>query len=102
MTSSAWSAEQAEDYLSSLQPLGIRFGLERISKLVSVLGMPQHRFASIHVVGTNGKSSVAEITAHLLDAHGTSAGAYLSPHDERWRERVRIRGAERCQTDGAA
>ena len=94
MTSSAWSAEQAEDYLSSLQPLGIRFGLERISKLVSVLGMPQHRFASIHVVGTNGKSSVAEITAHLLEAHGTSAGAYLSPHDERWRERVRIRGAE--------
>jgi dihydrofolate synthase/folylpolyglutamate synthase len=91
---SAWSAERAEDYLSSLQPLGIRFGLERISKLVSVLGMPQHRFASIHVVGTNGKSSVAEITAQLLEAHGTSAGAYLSPHDERWRERVRIRGAE--------
>ena len=94
MTSSAWTAEDAEWYLGSLQPLGIRFGLERISKLVSVLGMPQHRFASIHVVGTNGKSSVAEITAQLLEAHGTSAGAYLSPHDERWRERVRIRGAE--------
>jgi dihydrofolate synthase/folylpolyglutamate synthase len=72
----------------------MRFGLERISRLVSVLGMPQHRFASIHVVGTNGKSSVTEITAALLEAHGTSAGAYLSPHDERWRERIRIRGAE--------
>ncbi|MDX6583537.1 MAG: dihydrofolate synthase / folylpolyglutamate synthase [Solirubrobacterales bacterium] len=56
--------------------------------------MPQHRFASIHVVGTNGKSSVTEITAALLEAHGTSAGAYLSPHDERWRQRVRIGGAE--------
>ena len=57
-------------------------------------GMPQHRFASIHVVGTNGKSSVTEITAALLEAHGMSAGAYLSPHDERWRERMRIGGAE--------
>jgi dihydrofolate synthase/folylpolyglutamate synthase len=72
----------------------MRFGLERIRRLVSVLGMPQHRFVSIHVVGTNGKSSVAEITAALLEAHGTSAGAYLSPHDERWSERVRVRGAE--------
>ena len=36
-----------------------------------VLGMPQHRFASIHVVGTNGKSAVTEMTAALLEAHGT-------------------------------
>ena len=67
----AWSAEQAEAYLASLEPLGIRFGLERIRRLVSVLGMPQHRFASIHVVGTNGKSAVTEMTAALLEAHGT-------------------------------
>ena len=72
----------------------MRFGLERIQRLVTVLGMPQHRFASIHVVGTNGKSSVTEMTAALLEAHGIAAGAYLSPHDERWRERIRIRGAE--------
>ena len=56
--------------------------------------MPQHRFASIHVVGTNGKSSVTEAAAALLDGHGVRAGAYLSPHDERWAERVRIGGAE--------
>jgi dihydrofolate synthase / folylpolyglutamate synthase len=72
----------------------MRFGLERIRKLVSVLGMPQHRFSSAHVVGTNGKSSVTEMTASLLEAHGMSAGAYLSPHDERWSERIRVRGAE--------
>jgi dihydrofolate synthase/folylpolyglutamate synthase len=56
--------------------------------------MPQHRFASIHVVGTNGKTSVAEMSAALLEAHGVRTGAYLSPHDERWSERVRIGGAE--------
>ena len=89
-----WSADQAEAYLNSLQPLGMRFGLERIRKLVAVLGMPQHRFTSVHVVGTNGKSSVTEITAALLEAHGMRTGAYLSPHDERWRERVRVAGAE--------
>ncbi len=56
--------------------------------------MPQHRFASVHVVGTNGKSSVAEMTSALLEAQGISTGTYLSPHDERWSERIRIGGAE--------
>ena len=83
-----------EAYLNSLQPLGWRFGLERMHRLTSVLGMPQHRFASIHVVGTNGKSSVAQMIAALLEAHGTSAGACISPHLVRWSERVRIRGLE--------
>jgi dihydrofolate synthase/folylpolyglutamate synthase len=72
----------------------MRFGLDRIRRVVGALGMPQHRFASIHVVGTNGKSSVTEMTAALLEAHGVRAGAYLSPHDERWSQRIRIRGGE--------
>jgi dihydrofolate synthase / folylpolyglutamate synthase len=90
----AWTYEDAEAYLASLEPVGWRFGLDRIRTLVSVLGMPQHRFASVHVVGTNGKSSVAEMTEALIRAHGVSAGAYLSPHEERWSERIRIGGAE--------
>jgi dihydrofolate synthase/folylpolyglutamate synthase len=77
-----------------MEPFGWRFGLDRIRRLVSALGMPQHRFASIHVVGTNGKSSVTEMTSALLEAHGLRTGAYLSPHEERWSERVRIGGAE--------
>jgi dihydrofolate synthase / folylpolyglutamate synthase len=56
--------------------------------------MPQHRFASIHVVGTNGKSSVAEMTGALLEAHGKRTGVYLSPHTTRWSQRVRVGGAE--------
>jgi dihydrofolate synthase / folylpolyglutamate synthase len=89
-----WTAADAERYLASLEPIGWRLGLERIRRLVSVLGMPQHRFASIHVVGTNGKSSVAQMIVALLEAHGVRTGAYLSPHVERWSERVRIGGAE--------
>jgi dihydrofolate synthase/folylpolyglutamate synthase len=84
----------AERYLASLQPLGWRFGLERIQRLVAALGMPQECFRSIHVVGTNGKSSVATISSALLEAHGLRTGTYLSPHDERWSQRVLIRGEE--------
>ena len=63
-------------------------------RLTTLLGMPQHRFASIHVVGTNGKSSVARMTAALLEAHGVSAGCCLSPHVAHWSERVLVGGAE--------
>jgi dihydrofolate synthase / folylpolyglutamate synthase len=59
-------------------------------RLCSLLGLPQHRFASIHVVGTNGKTSVSRMTAALVEAHGIRAGAYLSPHIHEWRERIVI------------
>jgi dihydrofolate synthase/folylpolyglutamate synthase len=62
--------------------------------LSTLLGLPQHRFASIHVVGTNGKSSVTRMTAALLEAHGVSAGACVSPHTTRWSERILIHGKE--------
>ena len=63
-------------------------------KLTTALGLPQHRFASIHVVGTNGKSSVTRMTAALLEAHGLRAGACVSPHADRWEQRTLIGGEE--------
>ncbi|MEO8091889.1 MAG: cyanophycin synthetase [bacterium] len=81
-------------YLGSLEPIGWRFGLDRIQRLLSLLGMPQRRFGSIHVVGTNGKSSVTAMTAELLEAAGIGTGAYFSPHAERWSERLWVGGAE--------
>lgn len=81
-------------YLDSLEPVGWKLGLERMRKLSTALGMPQHRFASIHVVGTNGKSSVTRMIAALLEAHGMRTGACVSPHAERWSERVLIGGAK--------
>jgi len=62
--------------------------------LSTLLGLPQNRFASIHVVGTNGKSSVTRMVAALLEAHGVSAGACVSPHAARWSERVLVHGEE--------
>jgi dihydrofolate synthase/folylpolyglutamate synthase len=63
-------------------------------RLSTALGMPQHRFASIHVVGTNGKSSVTRMIAALLEAHGIRSGACVSPHSLRWSERVLVGGEE--------
>jgi dihydrofolate synthase/folylpolyglutamate synthase len=63
-------------------------------RLSTALGLPQHRFASIHVVGTNGKSSVTRMVAALLEAHGVKAGACVSPHPLRWSERILIHGEE--------
>jgi dihydrofolate synthase/folylpolyglutamate synthase len=62
--------------------------------LSTLLGLPQNRFASIHVVGTNGKSSVTRMIAALLEAHGVPAGACVSPHASRWSERILIHGEE--------
>jgi dihydrofolate synthase/folylpolyglutamate synthase len=81
-------------YLDSLEPVGWRLGLDRMWKLTTALGLPQRRFASVHVVGTNGKSSVTRMVAALLEAHGVSSGACLSPHAARWTERTLIRGEE--------
>jgi dihydrofolate synthase/folylpolyglutamate synthase len=92
----------ADAYLDSLEPIGWRLGLERMHKLTTALGMPQHRFGSVHVVGTNGKSSVTRMTAALLEAHGVSAGASVSPHAERWSERTLVHGEEVGAAEWAA
>jgi dihydrofolate synthase/folylpolyglutamate synthase len=83
-----------DEYLGSLEMVGWKLGLDRMWKLTTALGFPQQRFASVHVVGTNGKSSVTRMVAALLEAHGVPSGACLSPHTSRWTERTLIRGEE--------
>jgi dihydrofolate synthase/folylpolyglutamate synthase len=84
------NARQAEEYLLGLELFGMRFGLDRMHKLMTVLGLPQRRFASIHVVGTNGKSSTARFCAAILERHGLRTGSYTSPHLRSFRERIEV------------
>src|SRR3954470_22053490 len=72
----------------------MRFGLDRMRRLLTVLGSPQEQFRAIHVVGTNGKSSTVRMCAALLEAHGVRAGAFLSPHLTSFAERIRIDDAD--------
>ena len=90
----AWRLEDAEAHLLSLELFGMRFGLERMRRLMTVLGSPQERFSAIHVVGTNGKSSTVRMCAALLEAHGVRTGAFLSPHLTSFAERIRIGDAD--------
>jgi dihydrofolate synthase/folylpolyglutamate synthase len=83
----------AERYLESLEMFGMRFGLERMRRLMTALGSPQERFDSIHIVGSNGKTSTARMIAALLERHGVSSGTYTSPHLTSFAERVEIGGA---------
>src|SRR5438067_2780971 len=69
----------------------MRFGLDRMHKLMTVLGMPQRRFVSIHVVGSNGKSSTTRMIAAILERHGLSTGTYTSPHLRSFAERIEVR-----------
>ena len=68
----------------------MRFGLERMHRLTTTLGMPQRRFASVHVVGSNGKSSTVRFTAAVLERHGLRTGSYTSPHLASFRERIEV------------
>ncbi len=81
---------QAEEYLLSLELFGMRFGLDRMHRLMTVLGLPQRRFASVHVVGSNGKSSTVRFCAAILERHGLRSGSYTSPHLRSFRERIEV------------
>jgi dihydrofolate synthase / folylpolyglutamate synthase len=70
------------------------FGLERMHALLAALGDPQLAFPSIHVVGTNGKSTTTRTIEATLLAEGLAVGAYTSPHVTGWAERIRLRGQE--------
>src|SRR6266568_7418318 len=85
----------AVEFVESLSPWPKDgFGLERIQALLADLADPQLRYPSIHVVGTNGKSTVTRTIEALLAGAGLSVGSYLSPHVRGWSERIRVRGEE--------
>ncbi len=82
--------DEAERWLLSLELFGMRFGLDRMRRMMTVLDHPEREFQSIHVVGTNGKSSTTRMIAAILGHHGLRVGAYLSPHLVSYCERIRI------------
>ena len=86
----AWDYETAERHLLSLELFGMRFGLDRMRRLMTTLDQPERRYDTIHVVGTNGKSSTTRMIAAILQRHGLRAGAYLSPHLVSFAERIRV------------
>jgi dihydrofolate synthase/folylpolyglutamate synthase len=84
----------AVDWVAALTPWPEEFGVERMLDLLAALDEPQRSFPSVHVVGTNGKSTATRTVEALLLNEDLHVGAYLSPHVRGWSERIRVDGAE--------
>ena len=67
-------------------------GLDRMLSFDRYLGYPSRQFKSIHIAGTNGKGSVANLVASALQSCGLSTGLFTSPHILDFRERIRVNG----------
>ncbi|CAL9441997.1 MULTISPECIES: bifunctional tetrahydrofolate synthase/dihydrofolate synthase [Streptomyces] len=67
--------------------------VDRISALMDVLGEPQRSYPSIHITGTNGKTSTARMIEALLGAFDLRTGRYTSPHVQSVTERISLDGA---------
>ena len=66
--------------------------LERIRMLMDLLGSPQLAYPSIHLTGTNGKTSTARMIDSLVRAFGLRPGRYTSPHLDTVTERICVDG----------
>ncbi|CAN5825149.1 folylpolyglutamate synthase/dihydrofolate synthase family protein [soil metagenome] len=64
--------------------------IERIERLVDAMGEPQDAYPVIHVTGTNGKGSTAQMITRLLMASGLRVGTYTSPHLDLINERLTL------------
>lgn len=91
--------QETVDFLYSRLPYFSRDGKSAIKKdlhntlkLCEILGNPQNQFKCIHIAGTNGKGSVSNMLAAILQNNGYKTGLYTSPHLKDFRERIRING----------
>ena len=93
---------EAEAALYARLPQRMVPDLERIIDLVDLLGSPQKAFPSIHVTGTNGKTSTVRMIDSLLRAFGLRTGRTTSPHLESIRERICLDGEPLTEEQFAA
>ena len=91
--------QETLDRIHSFQKYGSRLGLERMTRLMELLGNPQESLKVIHVAGTNGKGSVCRYLYTVLQENGYKTGLYTSPFLERFTERMEYNGAEISEED---
>ena len=91
--------QQTLDYLFEQLPMFHRIGaaaykadLNNIIELDEILKHPHKNFKTIHVAGTNGKGSVSNLLAAVLQSAGYKTGLFTSPHLKDFRERIRVNG----------
>ena len=93
--------QEALSYLEGLNVFGIRLGLSRIKRLLELLDLPQERYRTIHVTGTNGKGSVSAMVESIIRRSGLHVGLYTSPHLSSYTERMQVNGQPISQQEFA-
>ena len=88
------TSQDAVDFIHGTLKFGSKLGLHNITELLLRLGNPQDHLKFVHIAGTNGKGSVAAMTASSLQAAGYKVGLFTSPYIYRFHERIQINGAE--------
>lgn len=74
-------------------------GLQNAEALDAWCGHPHEAFPCVHVAGTNGKGSVSNLLASVLQEAGYKVGLFTSPHLKDFRERIRVNGQMISQED---
>ncbi len=88
----AYTAERALDKIHEFEKFGSILGLERMTKLLEILGNPQDELKVFHVAGTNGKGSTCKFIYSILQECGYKVGLYTSPYLEVFNERIEFDG----------
>lgn len=83
---------EALQYIHSAPRFKGTAGLARIRRLCTLLGEPQRGMRFVHIAGTNGKGSIAHMTAAALTASGYRTGLFISPFVVDFRERMQVDG----------
>jgi dihydrofolate synthase/folylpolyglutamate synthase len=93
MTDASVRSDAILQRLLALHPKRIDLVLDRVERLLALLGHPERRLPPvIHVAGTNGKGSVCAFLRAMLEGSGYSAHVYTSPHLVHFHERIRLAG----------
>ncbi len=82
------------EYVSRLQWQSVGMGLERMTEMVDRLALRRPAQHVITVAGTNGKGTTCHALERLLLGSGATVGTTLSPHIDRFNERIRLHGQE--------
>lgn len=89
----AATVAEVEDALLSRWPeTRLEPSLDRIRAFTELLGDPQRAYRSIHLTGTNGKTSTSRMIDALLRGLDLRTGRFTSPHVERMAERISVDG----------
>jgi len=90
---------QATGYIQNLNRSGMKLGLERIERLLALLGNPEKSFRSILVGGTSGKGSTTVMIESILREAGFRTGLFVKPHLHDFRERISVNGKMISESD---